>query len=405
MSLERNLTLFDLDSDIWATVDFDYLHGKLKVMRDFIHPLPHHTSTAGEKFVGNLYTPNLIFRGNITFPVAIPTLLVTSSSKNPNLNLYSNTLNAPLDHQQHSRPIQRVKLIRLIKNNNTTSGKDVDNSDRLSCILNLIRRVMFWAPWRLLEILQGQYSASSIADVPENYFNVNFNSLTAPDLEATTDMSLRLPAPQSSDKNSYDSFLPGHQCNLDSGDEAFNVSDIYYIHSNFSSGTLHRYGPLNSRQSRLTLRLGLSDVLQLSRIDVPEGTSIIESSLPAAIFDCADFCAINTTTGKLFLVENNQLHLVPNIAAVSARGITSGNISNVADFWLAYVELGRPIPDIYTDNTLVKSPTSNQVYVVKDLARYAIPDRQTFFRHGWEFDSVIVASEHDLQWLPVKGNI
>lgn len=62
---QRNLTLFDIDNDVWGTVDWDYSKEKVTpILRDFIHPTPSLMMTLAQKLLGDLYSKAFIRRGN-----------------------------------------------------------------------------------------------------------------------------------------------------------------------------------------------------------------------------------------------------------------------------------------------------------------------------------------------------
>lgn len=58
----RNLTLYDLDSDVWSTVGWDYYRVK-EVLRDAVHPHTFHCASAGEKLLSRQYSPYFQYRG------------------------------------------------------------------------------------------------------------------------------------------------------------------------------------------------------------------------------------------------------------------------------------------------------------------------------------------------------
>lgn len=65
LAKQRNITLFDIDNDVWGTVDWDYAVEKTKpILRDFIHPVPSLMMMLAQKLLGDMYTKALILRGN-----------------------------------------------------------------------------------------------------------------------------------------------------------------------------------------------------------------------------------------------------------------------------------------------------------------------------------------------------
>lgn len=62
LTREHNITLFDLDNEVWSTYDWDRSKEHL-ILRDVIHPIPYFNGLAGLKLLGHRYSSNLIFRG------------------------------------------------------------------------------------------------------------------------------------------------------------------------------------------------------------------------------------------------------------------------------------------------------------------------------------------------------
>jgi hypothetical protein len=58
----RNLTLYDLDTDVWSVVDWNYSREK-DILRDAIHPIPEYCSSAAEKMLSRRYSSNFIYKG------------------------------------------------------------------------------------------------------------------------------------------------------------------------------------------------------------------------------------------------------------------------------------------------------------------------------------------------------
>ena len=61
ISLEKNLTFYDLSEDMWSTMDHDK-EMEWRLFRDAIHPLPPYTSRLVEKLLENQYTNALKLR-------------------------------------------------------------------------------------------------------------------------------------------------------------------------------------------------------------------------------------------------------------------------------------------------------------------------------------------------------
>lgn len=70
---QRGLTLYDLDSDVWGSVNWDYSLEKNTILRDWIHPVEFYTASAAEKLLGHRFTHNFEYRGspesNYLFPI------------------------------------------------------------------------------------------------------------------------------------------------------------------------------------------------------------------------------------------------------------------------------------------------------------------------------------------------
>lgn len=110
LSREFNITLFDLDRDVWSTYNFNYSSKEHLVLRDVIHPLPYFTSMAGMKLLGHRYTSNMIFRGPMNTRFPRPRICLTSSH---------------VSHQYHcsqsillNEPIAEVMLVAADENQN-----------------------------------------------------------------------------------------------------------------------------------------------------------------------------------------------------------------------------------------------------------------------------------------------
>jgi len=64
ISLERNLTMFDLDNDLWSSVDFNRSMQFTHLFRDRLHPNPLFTGPAAEKMLGRRYSSFMRFAPN-----------------------------------------------------------------------------------------------------------------------------------------------------------------------------------------------------------------------------------------------------------------------------------------------------------------------------------------------------
>lgn len=64
VAFNRNITLFDIDNEIWGSVNWEYSLEKTRpILRDFIHPIPMYLKAAGEMLLGRFYTRALEIRG------------------------------------------------------------------------------------------------------------------------------------------------------------------------------------------------------------------------------------------------------------------------------------------------------------------------------------------------------
>jgi hypothetical protein len=87
---EKNLTLYDLDHDVWSTVDFDYsLESTL--FRDYVHPKPAYLNSIGEKLLGHQFTNSIRF-ANKTAADAYEKRFQIPFSNSSTVYLWQNTL-------------------------------------------------------------------------------------------------------------------------------------------------------------------------------------------------------------------------------------------------------------------------------------------------------------------------
>lgn len=61
IALERNLTLYDFDKDIWSTVNYEKKQ-QSHLLSDQVHPRATYTARAAEKMLGRLFSNSMIFR-------------------------------------------------------------------------------------------------------------------------------------------------------------------------------------------------------------------------------------------------------------------------------------------------------------------------------------------------------
>ena len=74
IATERNLTLFDLDNDIWSSVNWDFLNRERDVMRDAIHPTAEKAAIAASKLLRWRYSSFLYDRGTYSNDANVPAL-------------------------------------------------------------------------------------------------------------------------------------------------------------------------------------------------------------------------------------------------------------------------------------------------------------------------------------------
>jgi hypothetical protein len=177
---------------------------------------------------------------------------------------------------------------------------------------------------------------------------------------------------------------------------------VFYVYES-ETGELMRAGPVTNAL-RLLLGLSPTDILEVPRNQLER---IRRGPMPPIQqFFGADHkkdLAVNSTSGQLYLVESGALRAVPDISALAVRDITHASIiQGVAEVFLRMVTPGPPIPDIYRDNTLIRYARSKEVFLVYGGRRHSVPGVGTFYRHGWDFDQVIVISnEKDVNIIPV----
>jgi hypothetical protein len=90
IAIEKNLTLYDLDHDVWSTVDFDYsLESTL--FQDYVHPKPAYLNSIGEKLLGYQFTSSIRF-ANTTTADAYEKRFQIPFSNSSTVYLWQNTL-------------------------------------------------------------------------------------------------------------------------------------------------------------------------------------------------------------------------------------------------------------------------------------------------------------------------
>jgi hypothetical protein len=83
-AVSRNLTLYDFDSDVWSSVDWDiHAEHQYKIFRDHIHPSTVFVQLAAEKLLGGIFSSNLIARGSALINKIFPPILVDVSGLLP----------------------------------------------------------------------------------------------------------------------------------------------------------------------------------------------------------------------------------------------------------------------------------------------------------------------------------
>jgi len=64
IAIDRNITLYDYDQDLWSSIDFDFSREDL-LLRDYQHPAKIYTAVAAEKMLGNRYSQSFTYRGEV----------------------------------------------------------------------------------------------------------------------------------------------------------------------------------------------------------------------------------------------------------------------------------------------------------------------------------------------------
>ena len=167
--------------------------------------------------------------------------------------------------------------------------------------------------------------------------------------------------------------------------------------------------------------LGPADALPLSPQQL--ATIPLGPPIPHTLFQPGVKTLVNTTSG-LWLVLDGERRLIPpsalpfyNISTSVSRPSSSSSSADQRSSWErqqldARVEesflaslvphIGPPIPDIYSQGSLLRFVGSRQVFVLLDGQLHAVPSANVFFKRGWDFSSVvIVVNQRDMDVIPM----
>lgn len=86
----KNLTLYDLDHDVWSTVDFDYSL-ESTIFQDYVHPKPAYLNSIGEKLLGYQFSNSIRFANKTTADIYEKRFQMPFSSSST-VYLWQNTL-------------------------------------------------------------------------------------------------------------------------------------------------------------------------------------------------------------------------------------------------------------------------------------------------------------------------
>jgi len=174
---------------------------------------------------------------------------------------------------------------------------------------------------------------------------------------------------------------------------------IFFVIAEHSHDIVERNGRANHAFQRM-MHLGPHDILHLpkDKLDtIPLGPPV-----PSALYATNYRAVLNTTgDGSLWLIENNLRRRLPGVDALKYFGFSVQNVTTIATHWIDFFPIGDPVPDIYSENSLIRFHKAKEVFVVKDGRRHSIPNAGIFFKYGWDFDNVrVVVDEADMNRIP-----
>ena len=193
------------------------------------------------------------------------------------------------------------------------------------------------------------------------------------------------------------------------------AKSTFYVVSEPDNSILRRMSGVTPTVLRC-LELGPADILYLptTRLDtIPVGPP-----LPHSMFE-KGFRGVVNASGSLLLLSDGERRAIPLSAlpyynlsidhsSDSGSGSTSlrqehQNDERLAEqFFSLLFKPGPPVPDIYSEGTLVRWAGARDVYAVLNGSLHAVPSVSVFVSHGWDFSQVkVITQKADMDLIPM----
>jgi hypothetical protein len=336
----RNVTLFDIDSDLWGSVDWNFALEKKDILRDNMHPKPHLTAMIGDKVLGLTYTSYFQLRGNTSYI---------------NLNL-------PKPWLGEGPVPQRRCAFRLVRVSDQNSSDMLSTADSNSTVrrTHTKKHAHILSEHHLLEA----YTRREKFALDQDHVHLRETNLSVDHRRSMyyvyeKEGKLYRAGP-------VDSFFR-LLLHLSPGD----VLDL-------PREVIDRMHPSPQIPALLLRGINISATHDL-------------------VFNTSSGKLFLIEAGVVRPVPPNCME------ALEYRGFgrnVTTYLQNVDDVFLSIVPVGPPIPNV-RENSLIRWSSSREVFVIQGGKKRLISSAGVFMAHGWDFGDVLVLTQQaDVDYYP-----
>jgi len=397
----RNVTLYDLDYDIWSITSFNYEYYMEKYLfRDWIHPKDELLAIVGDKLLGRRYSSYLHFK----------------DMKGSWKHFHSSGLHRYGSTDSHSTE----------KEKGTTTARDRKNSTFFRCsdahfssifnmqshkkltefLLTSLPGIIRCSQSMQIVLLRGYSIKGEFQTLELNYSPDQRDNSSSTEEAVGGIIESFLQATNTSTQPQTSGLLPTRHFPVSSlvhpeyEHDKYRMTSLHY--AAVINGTLFRYANVTT-DFMFEHFLGPGDILYMPKdllFQIPS-----DGVFPMDIFIPQKKIAVVLNNGSSYVkgcvfdsmgILNGLFHLHSdvNISDILSGIPVDSIYLNVQEHWLQHfiVKFESKIIDMCRNGRLIRFHDSRLVYLIRDMKRIEM-SRNLFVKYGFDFDDVIAVKE------------
>lgn len=108
-------------------------------------------------------------------------------------------------------------------------------------------------------------------------------------------------------------------------------------------------------------------------------------------------------TSEVWLINDTKRQYVPSLGIFQANGFSESDITEISKTALESYEEGENVS--YPDNILIKSDSSNAVYLLSDGGRYVFLNEKYFLSNNYSWNNIISVSQDEINVFRLTSNV